>query len=79
MYSYTIYIIDIWSVLVINNSALKYMCCPWVYYINVAQEYNVIFLSLLLLSYIVVLIRELGNRSHSTISKPQNNQLEFSK
>jgi len=36
-------------------------------------------LFLLLLSCIVVSIRELGNRLYSTISKPQNNQLEFSK
>ena len=28
MYSYTIYTIDTWSILVINNPTLKYMCCP---------------------------------------------------
>ena len=32
IYFYTIYTRESWSVLVINNPTLKYICCLWVYY-----------------------------------------------
>lgn len=43
------------------------------------RNYDTSLFSLLLLSYIVVLIRELADRLYPTIFKPQNNFQEMSK
>ena len=37
MYCYSIYTIDTWSILTINNSALIYMCYLYFYHISILQ------------------------------------------